>query len=379
MSTGPLVGLKVVELAGLGPTPHAAMVLADLGADVVRVDRPKSVRGLTFGSGDQVDVSLRGRRSLPLDLKADDGRAALLDVVERADVLLEGLRPGVMERLGVGPDECLKRNPRLIYGRMTGWGQTGPRADAPGHDINYIGITGALHAMGTRDEAPAPPLNLVGDFGGGSMLLLLGVLAALFERHTSGAGQVVDAAMVDGAALNSQMIMALRGMGEWSDERETNLIDGGAPFYRVYPCADGKYIAVGALEPQFYRALLQGLNLSPDAFGAQMDTSGWHSMRAKFTEIFSTRTRDEWADHFWGTDACVTPVLSWEEATHDPHIEERQTWVTYEGVEQASPAPRFSRTPGVLRSAQTEEVAADEVTAEWAPPAPPMDAYSRHQ
>ncbi|WP_447819194.1 CaiB/BaiF CoA transferase family protein [Rhodococcus sp. C26F] len=365
VSSGPLAGLKVLEIAGLGPTPHAAMILADLGADVVRVDRPAEVRGLTFGGPGDVDVSLRGRRSLALNLKSDPDRDELLRVVEHADVLLEGLRPGVMERLGVGPDVCLARNPRLVYGRMTGWGQTGPRASLPGHDINYIAVTGALNAMGPRDAVPMPPLNLVGDFGGGSMLLLLGVLAALYERQVSHAGQVVDAAMVDGTALNSHMIMALRGMGAWSDEREANLIDGGAPFYRTYRCSDGRFIAVGALESQFYAALLDGLDLEASEFGEQMDTSGWARMGERFAAVFATRTRDYWARVFSGSEACVTPVLTWEEALDDDHLGHRGTWTMHEGVQQASPAPRFSRTPGTISSACSPQVTPDVVLADW--------------
>lgn len=366
MKSGPLQGLKVVELAGLGPTPHAAMVLADLGADVVRVERPASVRGLTFGTDGQLDVGLRGRRSLGLDLKSDDGRSALLDILDHADVFLEGLRPGVVERLGIGPDEVLGRNPRIVYGRMTGWGQTGPLSDAPGHDINYIALTGALHAMGRSGESPMPPLNLVGDFGGGSMLLLLGVVSALYERHNSGRGQVVDAAMVDGTALLSHMVLSLRALDAWTDEREANLIDGGAPFYRTFTCADGKFVAVGALEPQFFDALLAGLGVDRGEFENQMDVSQWPRMAAVFTDLFARRTRDEWAEHFHGTDACVTPVLNWTEAADNDHLGARATWTTHEGVQQASPAPRFSRTPGVLNSARPSPTTPADVVSEWA-------------
>ena len=341
--TGPLAGLRVVELAGLGPGPHAAMVLADLGADVVRVERPAG-RSLRIGEPGARDAILRGRRSVALNLKTDAGRDHVLALADRADVLLEGLRPGVVERLGVGPDECLARNPRLVYGRITGWGQQGPLAPAVGHDLNYVGLTGALHAIGREGEPPPPPLNLVGDFGGGSMLLLVGVLAALFERADSGRGQVIDAAMVDGTALLSQMVLAMRGMGEWRDERQDNLLDGGAPFYDTYACADGGFVAVGALEPQFYTALLSGLGLDPEEVGPQGDRSGWPAMRARFTEIFGSRTRDQWTTRFAGTDACVTPVLSYGEAASHEHLAARGTYVAVDGVVQAAPAPRFSRT-----------------------------------
>lgn len=344
---GPLAGLRVVELAALGPGPHAAMVLADLGADVVRVERPAG-RALQIGEYGATDAVLRGRRSVALDLKTDDGRAQVLALAERADVLLEGLRPGVAERLGVGPDDCHARNPRLVYGRVTGWGQDGPLAKEVGHDLNYIGLTGVLHAMGRPGQAPPPPLNLVGDFGGGSMLLLVGVLAALFERSMSGRGQVVDAAMVDGAALLSQMVLALRGMGEWGDDRGANLLDGGAPFYDTYRGADGGFVAVGALEPQFFAALLEGLGLAPDEVGAQDDRSRWPEMRERFAGILASRTRDEWAEHFAGTDACVTPVLSFDEAARSPHLAARCTFAEIAGVTQAAPAPRFSRTPSAV-------------------------------
>ncbi|WP_456599079.1 CaiB/BaiF CoA transferase family protein [Blastococcus sp. SYSU DS0616] len=337
VSRGPLAGLRVVELAGIGPAPHAAMVLADLGADVVRVERPGP-------PGGGVDWGLRGRSSLAADLKSDEGRATVLALAEAADVLIEGLRPGVVERLGVGPDECLARNPRLVYGRMTGWGQDGPLARTAGHDINYIGLTGALHAMGRAGQPPAPPLNLVGDYGGGSMLLLVGLLAALFERSGSGRGQVVDAAMVDGTVLLNQLVLSMRGLGGWRDERQANLLDGGAPFYDTYACADGRFVAVGALEPQFYAALLAGLGLDAAALGDQDDRSGWPRMREVFTGTFASRTRDEWAELFAGTDACVTPVLSYEEAAVHPHLVARGTYAELGGVQQASPAPRFSRT-----------------------------------
>lgn len=365
-AAGPLAGLRVVELAAIGPGPHAAMVLADLGADVVRVERPPG-RGLRIGKPGAVDMGLRGRRSVAADLKTDAGVAAVLALAERADVLIEGLRPGVAERLGVGPAACMAKNPRLIYGRVTGWGQHGPLAQTVGHDINYISITGALHAMGRANGTPPLPLNLVGDYAGGSMLLLVGVLAALFERSRSGQGQVIDAAMVDGTALLNQMIMALRGMGEWSDERQSNLLDGAAPFYDTYVCADRRFVAVGALEPHFFAALVSGLGIDPGLLGDQYDRSGWPAMRKLFAERFLTRTRDEWAKHFEGTDACVTPVLTYAEAVAHPHLAARGTFIEIDGVVQAAPAPRFSRTPAPAPSAPPRpgSSSVEEILRDW--------------
>jgi alpha-methylacyl-CoA racemase len=364
-STGPLVGLRVLELAGLGPAPHAAMVLADLGADVVRVERPPG-RALRLGPDGAADAVLRGRRSVAADLKQPEGQALVRQLAARADVLIEGLRPGVAERLGVGPDRCGRRNPRLVYGRITGWGQSGPLAQAPGHDLNYIGLTGVLHAMGRTDGPPSPPLNLVGDFGGGSMLLVIGVLAALWERSRSGLGQVVDAAMVDGTALLGQMTLALRGMGEWSDERGSNLLDGAAPFYDTYACADGRYVAVGALEPHFFTALLDGLGLDPARLPTQGDRGGWPLLRAQFTSRFASRARDAWAAHFAGTDACVTPVLTFAEAGEHPHLAARRTLVEVDGTLQAASAPRFSRTPGAEPSAPgTPGADTESVLRDW--------------
>ncbi|QOV33196.1 CoA transferase [Streptomyces ferrugineus] len=360
--TGPLAGLRVVELAGIGPAPHAAMILADLGADVVRVERPQGTLDLTDGKPDHL---LRGRRSVAADLKAPQGRELVLRLVARADVLVEGFRPGVAERLGVGPEDCHRVNSRLVYGRMTGWGQDGPMAQRAGHDINYIGLTGALHAIGRPGERPVPPLNLVGDFGGGSMFLLAGVLAALWERDRSGEGQVVDAAMVDGTTVLLQMMWAMRGQDTWSDERGTNLLDGGAPFYDTYVCQDGRHVAVGAIEPQFYRALLAGLGLDSGTLPDQGDRSGWPRLRDRLTEVFLTRPRDEWAEVFAATDACVTPVLAPGEVPHHPHLAARGALTEIGGVLQASPAPRFSRTvprapsaPPLLAS-DTEAVLAD--------------------
>ena len=364
---GPLAGLKVVELAGLGPGPHAAMILADLGADVVRIDRPAG--GLQLGPPDAPDPTLRGRRRVAADLKDPAGRETVLRLVDRADVLLEGYRPGVTERLGVGPADCHARNPRLIYGRITGWGQQGPLAARAGHDINYISLTGALHAIGRADQRPVPPLNLVGDYGGGSMLLVVGVLAALWEARSSGRGQVVDAAMVDGASLLVQLVWGLRAQGNWSDERDANLLDGHAPFYDTYTCADGRHVAVGALEPQFYEALLAGLGMEPGQLPAQYDRAGWPTLRARFTAAFVSRDRDEWAAAFAGTDACVTPVLTFDEAAGHPHLVARSTIVTDDGgVPQAAPAPRFSRTAPQLPPVPRSPEPVDQVLADWSPP-----------
>lgn len=349
---GPLTGLRVLELAGLGPCPHAAMVLADLGADVVRVDRP----GGGFGMGEaEHDVLLRGRRSVSVDLKSEDGAALVLQLAARADVLIEGFRPGVMERLGLGPDVCQARNPRLVYGRVTGWGQDGPLAPRVGHDLNYLGLTGVLSTIGRAGESPVPPINLVADFGGGSMLLVVGVLAALHERERSGTGQVVDAAMVDGVALLSQMIWSFRSQGLWRDERGSNALDGGAPFYDTYRCADGRYVAVGAIEPQFWQRLLEVLGLADEQLPSHLDPAGWPVLRERLTAVLATRTRDEWTQVFEGVDACVTPVVELAEAAAEPHLSARGTYVEVQGVWQAAPAPRFSRTandapgpPGVV-------------------------------
>jgi len=343
--SGPLEGLRVVELAGIGPGPHAAMILADLGADVVRVERPHGTLDLTGGESDHL---LRGRRSVAANLKTEEGRDLTLRLVAKADVLIEGFRPGVAERLGVGPETCHRVNPRLVYGRMTGWGQQGPMAQRAGHDINYISLTGALHAIGRAGERPVPPLNLVGDFGGGSMFLLTGILAALWERERSGEGQVVDAAMVDGTSVLLQMMWAMRGQHTWTDQRGANLLDGGAPFYDTYECADGRFVAVGAIEPQFYRALLDGLALDPAGLPGQLDRAGWPEIRARITAAFRTRPRDEWAKVFADTDACVTPVLEPGEVPTDPHLGARGTLIDIDGVLQAAPAPRFSRTPAAV-------------------------------
>jgi alpha-methylacyl-CoA racemase len=360
---GPLRGLRVVELAGLGPAPHAAMMLADLGADVVRIDRPAG--GLQLGDPTGPDPMLRGRRRVVADLKDPAGRERVLRLVEHADVLIEGYRPGIAERLGVGPAECHARNPRLVYGRMTGWGQDGPLAPRAGHDVNYLSLTGALHAIGRADDRPVLPLNLVADMGGGSMLLLVGVLAALWEVRSSGRGQVVDAAMVDGASLLMQMIWAFYGRGRWEDRREANVLDGYTPFYDTYRCADGRYVAVGALEPQFYAQLLAGLGLDPAGLPTQDDRAGWPALRARFTAAFATRTRDEWVAVFDGADACVTPVLALGEVADHPHVAARQTVVAPEGVPQAAPAPRFSRTRTTLPGPPGEPEDVETVLADW--------------
>lgn len=337
-TSGPLAGIRVLEFAGLGPGPHAAILLADLGADVVRVQRA--------GLVDPEDSILRGRTIVEANLKDPADREKVFDLVDRADVLIEGFRPGVAERLGFGPDAMLERNPRLVYGRMTGWGQDGPLADRAGHDINYIALSGVLHAIGRAGERPVPPLNMVGDFGGGSMFLVTGILAALVERSTSGKGQVIDAAMVDGAIALSHMIWAFRGRGMWSDEHGTNLLDTGAPFYEVYETKDGKYVAVGAIEPQFYAQLLQGMGLADDdTLPLQLDRPQWPTLHKRFAEVFAGRTRAEWEEIFDGTDACVAPVLTMSEVPDNPHVKARGSLAPLAGVQQHRPAPRFSRTP----------------------------------
>ena len=336
---GPLAGVKVIELGGIGPGPHAGMVLADLGADVVRVRRPG---GLTMPSEDR-DLLHRGKRIVDLDVKTQP--EVLLALVAKADVLLDCFRPGTCERLGIGPDDCAAVNARLIFARITGWGQDGPLAQTAGHDINYLSQTGALSALGYSDRPPMPPLNLVADFGGGSMLVLLGIVAALYERDRSGKGQVIDAAMVDGVSVLAQMMWTMKSTGALRDQRESFLLDGGAPFYRCYETSDGKYMAVGAIEPQFFAALLAGLGLSPGDLPGQFEIASYRQMRDVFAARFAGRTRDEWTAVFAGTDACVTPVLTWTEAAANAHLNARSTVITAHGAEQAAPAPRFSRTP----------------------------------
>jgi alpha-methylacyl-CoA racemase len=343
----------VLELAGIGPGPFCGMVLADLGAEVLRIDRAQSVRQ-PIPDWPNRDLLARGRRSVGVDLKSADGVEIVLRLVEGADALIEGFRPGVTERLGVGPDVCLARNPRLVYGRMTGWGQDGPYAQAAGHDINYIALAGALRGIARQGEKPLFPLNLLGDFGGGGMLLALGVVAALLERSRSGEGQVVDAAMVDGAALLTTFIHGMRALGLWSDEPGTNLLDSGAPFYDVYECADGEYIALGSIESQFYDELLRLSGLGDDAeLAPQMDRDKWPQMREKYTALFKSKTRAEWCSLMEMTDACFAPVLSMAEAPSHPHNVARQTFVDVEGVLNPAPAPRFSRTPGAIERPPT--------------------------
>ena len=336
---GPLHGARVVELAALGPVPFAAMLLADLGADVVRVDRQGRA-----GADPRAYVLHRGRRSIAVDLKVPAGREVVLRLVEGADALLEGHRPGVMERLALGPEECGARNPRLVYGRMTGWGQHGPLARAAGHDIDYIALSGALSIAARHGERPVPPVNLLGDFGGGGAFLALGVVAALWESARSGSGQVIDAAMVDGSAVLTTMLHGLMAQGRWRDEAGVNFADTGAPFYEVYECADGRFVAVGALERPFYTELLRGLDLDESKLPDRRDEAAWPALKERFAGVFRTRTRDEWAAVFTATDACVAPVLTLTEAPAYPHNVARSVFVEHDGVTQPSPAPRFSRT-----------------------------------
>ena len=356
---GPLVGLQVVEIAGLGAAPFCGMVLADLGADVIRVDRASLV-GANHPEI-RYDVLNRGKRSIGVDLKTEEGRDVVLRLAADADALFEGFRPGVAERLGIGPSDCQAGNPNLVYGRMTGWGQDGPYAPMAGHDIDYIALSGSLHPIGTSD-APIPPLNLVGDFGGGGLVLALGIVAAVLHARQTGVGQVVDAAMLDGSALLAAGLHGFLAQGVWVDERASNLLDGAAPFYRTYETSDGRHMAVGALEPQFFAQLVGGLGLALDELPAQMDRAGWSAMTEEFSKRFLSKTRDEWETTFAGTDACVAPVMSMEEAAGHPHNRARGAFVSIEGVAQPAPAPRFSRTnidvpgPPVAPGADTHEV-----------------------
>ena len=346
--SGPLAGLRVLEMQAIGPVPWAGMMLADMGADVLRIDRPDAPEASLAHRERRFEFTARGKRSMPADLKTAAGRDAVLEEAAQADVLLEGLRPGVMERLGLGPDECMKRNPRLVYGRMTGWGQTGPLAQAVGHDINYIARSGALHAIGPADGPPSVPLNLVADFGAGGMLLLSGVLAALFETRSSGQGQVVDAAMVDGVLAMMAPTLGRWQAGQWQDRRESNLLDGGAPFYRTYATSDGGAVAVGAIEPRFYAALLRGMGLDATALPGQHERSQWPLMRERFAAVFASRTREHWEQVFEGTDACVSPVLSLDELAGSPHMAERGSFVGIDGEMPPAPGPRFSRTRSAI-------------------------------
>jgi alpha-methylacyl-CoA racemase len=367
---GPLAGVKVLEIAALGPAPFAAMMLSDMGAEVLRIDRTERVDGSEHSAPPPLDFLARGRRSVGLDLKSPEGVELLLKLVESADVILEGFRPGVMERLGAGPEACLARNPQVIFGRMTGWGQEGPLAQVAGHDINYIALAGALEPIGRRGEKPLPPLNLVGDFGGGGMLLAYGIACALIERTRSGKGQVVDAAMVDGAATLMTFFHAAQQAGWWKPERGTNLLDGGAHFYDTYETSDGKYISIGALESKFYAELIEKLGLASEELPDQMDRSRWEEQKERFGELIKTKTRDAWCEILEGTDACFAPVLSLDEASEHPHLRERGTFVEVAGALQPGPAPRFSRTPCQISSPPPHAGQhTDEALADWGIPA----------
>ena len=342
MGQGPLSGVKVVEFAGIGPGPFCGMLLSDLGADVVRVDRKGQGRGAPS------DVTSRGRRSVGLDLKKPESVEACLKLMEAADAVIEGFRPGVMERLGLGPDVALRRNPKLVFGRMTVWGQTGPYSQAAGHDMNYIAISGALHAIGTK-EKPVPPLNLVGDFGGGALYLAFGVLAGVIKARETGQGQVVDCAMSDGAASLMAMFYGFKGAGGWKEERRSNLLDGGAHFYDTYQCSDGKWVSIGSIEPQFYALLLEKTGINDPEFQKQMDRGSWDGLREKLAHVIAQKTRSEWDEIMGGTDVCFGPVLDLDEAPKHPHNVARQTFVEVAGVMQPAPAPRFSATPGAIQ------------------------------
>ena len=344
MAQGPLNGVRIVEFAGIGPGPFCGMLLSDLGADVIRIDRKGDGR-----PGRAADVMSRGRRSIGLNLKDSADVETALKLIEKADGLIEGFRPGVMERNGLGPDVALARNPKLVYGRMTGWGQTGALSHAAGHDFNYIAITGALHAMGDGDGRPRPPLNLVGDYGGGALYLAMGLLAGIVNVKNGGEGQVIDVAMSDGAASLATMFYGMKAMGLWTDDREANLLDGGAHFYDTYECSDGKWVSIGSIEPQFYALLLEKAGLTDPGFQAQMDRSKWPDLKQKIMAVFKTKTRDEWCEIMEGTDICFAPVLSMSEAPSHKHNVDRQTFVEIEGVVQPAPAPRFSATPGAIQ------------------------------
>lgn len=360
MANGPLNGLKIVEFAGIGPGPFCGMLLSDLGADVVRVDRPGPA------SGSKNDVTGRGRRSITLDLKSPEGIETALKLVEKADAIIEGYRPGVMEKMGLGPDVALARNSKLVYGRMTGWGQFGPLSKAAGHDLNYIALTGALGAMGHADRPPAPPLNLVGDYGGGALYLAFGICAALLHAEKTGEGQVIDAAMTDGAASLSAMFYGMKASGLWSSDRSDNLLDGGAHFYDTYECSCGRYVSIGSIEPQFYALLLEKAGIKDEQFTKQMSKSDWPELKQKLTAIIKHKTRDEWCDVMEGTDVCFAPVLTMDEAPSHPHNVERETFVSVEGVVQPAPAPRFSKTPGAIQAPPPKRGEhSEEVLKEW--------------
>ena len=368
MGKGPLSGLKIVEFAGIGPGPFCGMLLSDLGADVVRVDRKGS------GRASPADVTSRGRRSVALDLKSPDAIEAVLKLLESADGLIEGFRPGVMERLGLGPDVVLKRNPKLVFGRMTGWGQFGPYAKAAGHDMNYIAITGALHAIGTTDK-PVPPLNLVGDFGGGALYLAFGLMAGIIHARETGQGQVIDCAMSDGAASLMAMFYGFKGAGIWKDERRSNLLDGGAHFYDTYQCADGKWISIGSIEPQFYALLLEKTGITDPQFANQMSRDEWPELKAKLAAVLVKKTQAEWCEIMDATDICFAPVLTLDDAPKHAHNVARETFVTIEGVVQPAPAPRFSATPGVVQGPPPKIGAHnDEALSQWGFTGPEIDA-----
>lgn len=359
--TGPLSGIRIVEFDAIGPVPLAGMLFADMGADVVRITRPQTGNEAWSDVGGA--ILHRGRTAVELDLKDRGGREQALRLIAQADASVEGLRPGVMERLGIGPERCFAVNPRLVYGRMTGWGQSGPLSLRAGHDINYLALTGALHAIGSASDPPPVPLNLLGDYGGGAMFLIAGVLAALLSARVNGCGQVVDASIVEGVAAMTSLFHAFRASGQWNDTRQENLLDGAAPFYRCYACADGRFIAVGALEPQFYRQLLTGLGLEPESY-PQHERARWQEMTSQFARIFAGRSRHEWAAIFANTDACVTPVLTWAEVTKHPHHQARGTYVVGDGeITQPAPAPRFSRTVSTITRAETSCVA--DILARW--------------
>ncbi len=364
-AAGPLTGLRVIELGGVGPIPFACQLLADLGADIIRIDRPAGYDG---GAPIEARFNLcnRSRRSAAFDLKKPEAVAAVLDLVREADVLVEGFRPGVTERLGLGPDECLAANPRLVYGRMTGWGQDGPLANAPGHDINYIALTGVLHSIGSADGPPVPPLNLAGDLGGGSLYLAFGVVAALLERHTSGQGQVVDAAMVDGSASLMTLFYGFHAAGYWRDERASNRLDSGAPFYNTYETSDGHWLAIGSNETRFWRNTLRLLDIDEADMPDQHDRTQWAAMHERLAIAVRTRTRDEWCKLADGEEVCIAPVMSLAEAPEHPHLRARDTFVDIEGVVQPAPAPRFSRTPGAIsRPPAVPGEHTDEVLRDW--------------
>ncbi len=342
MST--LKGIKIIEIAGIGPAPFAGMLLADMGAEVILVDRKQN-----YGKGSKFEVSGRGKKSIAVDLKSEKGIELVLKLVESADALIEGFRPGVMERLGLGPDLCLRKNENLIYGRMTGWGQTGPLANAAGHDINYISLVGALGSTGRNGEPPAPPLNLIGDFGGGGMLLALGICAALVNVKNGGKGQVIDAAMTEGTAQLMSMIYGMKASGFWTDQQQSNLLDGATHFYDSYECKDGKFISLGSIEPQFYSILLDKMELDTSEFSEQMNKEKWIEYKIKFKKVFLSKTRDEWCEIMEGTDICFAPVLSMEEAIKHPHNKERNSFSTIDEVTQPSPAPVFSETPSKIK------------------------------